>query len=375
MMNNKLPSVSHDSLRQRESGVTLIELMIAMVIGLFIIGTTLYVVQETQVTYRYNDHLAQIQEGGRFAVERIAHDVRMAGYNGCARTPPSQASLNGRGDSTITTRVLALPPAINPDTMQIPVQRFTQSSSSPSTAFTGNTVPNSDVLIIRGSSPSGVSIVGNTTPANAQFQISGNPDNFVQGDLLWVVDCTIGQAHLVRATTVGAGGGMVNIAHAANANSQATFRFRQSNNATVMRFTVTGYYLANSGRFDSAGQPIVSLFNARLTELQTTPPSFLVMPNSQRELVEGVQDMQVRYGLDVNDDNAVDQYEPTVLPGGAVDSFNAAAVQVRLLLQSTEVNITREPQAWTNLNGTPGALDRRMRQPFEVVATIRNRLP
>lgn len=358
---------------RKEAGVSLVELMIAMVIGLFIIGTTLYVVQETQVTYRYNDHLAQIQEGGRFAVERIAHDVRMAGYNGCARTPPSQASLDGRGDSGITTRVLALPPALNPATMRIPVQRFTQPSAS--TAFTGNTVPNSDVLILRGSSPSGVSIVGNTTPTNAQFQISSNPDNFAQGDLLWVVDCTIGQAHLIRATTVGAGSGMVNIAHAANANSQATFRFKQSNNATVMRFTVTAYYLADSGRLDRTGQPIVSLFSARLTELQTAAPTFVVVPNSQRELVEGVQDMQVRYGLDVDGDNAVDQYEPAVLAGGTVDPFNAAAVQVRLLLQSTETNITREPQAWTALDGSAGALDRRLRQPFEIVAAVRNRLP
>ena len=64
-------------------GVTLIELMIALVIGLLATGAMLKVYVDSSRLYRFNEGLARIQENGRFATEFIRRDARVAGFWGC----------------------------------------------------------------------------------------------------------------------------------------------------------------------------------------------------------------------------------------------------------------------------------------------------
>jgi len=69
-------------LRAKQLGFSLIELMIAMILGLFIIGGVLAVFIASSESFRNNDALSQVQENGRFALELIAHDLRNVGYKG-----------------------------------------------------------------------------------------------------------------------------------------------------------------------------------------------------------------------------------------------------------------------------------------------------
>ena len=68
----------------KQSGVTLVELLIAMLIGAFLVGGILQVFAGARQTYRVHDATSRMQEGGRMALEVLARDIRMADFWGCA---------------------------------------------------------------------------------------------------------------------------------------------------------------------------------------------------------------------------------------------------------------------------------------------------
>ena len=67
----------------KQSGFSLIEIMIALLIGVFLLGGMLQIFSVSQQTYRMQSNLARLQENGRFALDFLAHDIRMVGYWGC----------------------------------------------------------------------------------------------------------------------------------------------------------------------------------------------------------------------------------------------------------------------------------------------------
>lgn len=81
----------------QQAGMTLVELMIAMIIGLFMILGLLAVMSNNNANLQLNEGLGSVQENGRFALARLAQTVRLAGsYN--AQDP----ALNLAGiDSTV----------------------------------------------------------------------------------------------------------------------------------------------------------------------------------------------------------------------------------------------------------------------------------
>lgn len=64
----------------KQQGLTLIELMIALVISLLILAGLLTVYQSNKDASRTHDGLVQVQENGRFALDFLIRDIRMAGF-------------------------------------------------------------------------------------------------------------------------------------------------------------------------------------------------------------------------------------------------------------------------------------------------------
>ena len=65
-----------------KQGFTLIELMVAMVLGMLLMAVAIQIFVGNRDTYRFNSNLARVQENGRFAFDQIARVVRMTGYQG-----------------------------------------------------------------------------------------------------------------------------------------------------------------------------------------------------------------------------------------------------------------------------------------------------
>ncbi len=70
----------HRSRAQR--GLTILELMVAMVLGLMLMAVAIQIFIGNRDINRFNNNLARVQENGRFAFGQIARVVRMTGYQG-----------------------------------------------------------------------------------------------------------------------------------------------------------------------------------------------------------------------------------------------------------------------------------------------------
>src|SRR5690349_21428915 len=66
----------------RARGFSLIELMVALAIGSFLIAGAVYVYSQTRTTYTVNDSTARIQESGRYALSLMEPDIQLAGLYG-----------------------------------------------------------------------------------------------------------------------------------------------------------------------------------------------------------------------------------------------------------------------------------------------------
>lgn len=68
--------------KQRQSGFTLIEMMIAMALGLMITAGVISVFLSVKTSYTQNERIARIQENGRVALYLLAQDLRHANFWG-----------------------------------------------------------------------------------------------------------------------------------------------------------------------------------------------------------------------------------------------------------------------------------------------------
>jgi len=63
-----------------QGGLTLIEIMVALLIGAFLLAGVIQIFIANKQTYRVQENLSRIQENGRFAVDYLSRYIRMAGY-------------------------------------------------------------------------------------------------------------------------------------------------------------------------------------------------------------------------------------------------------------------------------------------------------
>ncbi len=328
------------------SGFGLVELMIAMTIGLILLGGIGYVFLGSQQTFRTQDNFSRIQESVRYALETVGVDVRMAGYAGCVNL----AAINPA--SPISVGVIANdPPAVGiGDALRGYVgATWTAPGAAPADWVAGTGV----LHIIRGSE-AGVTLTGNLTPTNANVQITGNPYNFAVGEALLVSNCET--ADMFRATTISSSGGTVTIPHSTAMNT-ANFTVNQyKNGAEVFRVISTTYYIATN----PAGNPA----------LYRRPEGGVA-----EELVENVEDIVMRFGIDTNNDFIVDSY---VAAGGVTNWRQVLTARVSMVFRSNSDNVATQNQSsyvveYTTVN-LP-ASDRRLRQVVTATYGLRNRLP
>jgi type IV pilus assembly protein PilW len=82
---------------RREAGLTLIELMVAMVLGLLVSAGIITVFMSTSKSNRVQTQLATLQESGRFAVTRIKNDLSMANGQYCTNSGGNAHPSTGGG--------------------------------------------------------------------------------------------------------------------------------------------------------------------------------------------------------------------------------------------------------------------------------------
>jgi type IV pilus assembly protein PilW len=72
----------------RQAGLSLIELMIAITLGLVLMTGVVQVFLSSKTVFSTQQAMSRIQESGRLAIDFMARDIRMAAYYGCYRPKP-----------------------------------------------------------------------------------------------------------------------------------------------------------------------------------------------------------------------------------------------------------------------------------------------
>lgn len=94
--------------RQYQAGVSLIELMIAITLSIFIAAALIALFINSKQSYRINENMSRLQENARFAVTFLSRDLRMADFRTCVtadRLGDAVSGANGtglNGSDTIT---------------------------------------------------------------------------------------------------------------------------------------------------------------------------------------------------------------------------------------------------------------------------------
>jgi len=178
----KIPS--HAS--QRQLGLTLVELMVALVLGLVVIGAVVNLFLTNRQTYRTTENLARMQENLRFAFELMARDVREAGATAC-------------GSTTVANVLKGTPPSWSWEGESL---RAYEDCNAVPTFPPSNCADGTPVLAISRASNSAEEVrVTDHDPAAATLTLSSTTGLDV-GDILFV--CKGSQAAIFQATDVNA---------------------------------------------------------------------------------------------------------------------------------------------------------------------------
>lgn len=66
--------------QQYQSGLTLVEIMIAMAIGVFLLAGLIQILMNTKQSFNVQDAVARLEENNRFALDTLSKNIRMSGY-------------------------------------------------------------------------------------------------------------------------------------------------------------------------------------------------------------------------------------------------------------------------------------------------------
>jgi type IV pilus assembly protein PilW len=352
----------HQSAHTRARGFTLVELMVAMTIGLIILAGVAQIFTSSRTTYVVQEGLARVQENGRFAMEFIAQDLRMAGYAGCvninqALNPDTGFSANNHLNGT------------DPATNFVPnehMQGYDYDTGSwdpvlPAGFFVaGEVQPNTDVVLVRRGSdnPIGVTPPYMPTPAGALHMAPGN--GLSLNDIVIVSDCENADIFQITGPDDPDVDGIINHNTGGTSPGNATKDLSKmyDGSAEVIALITRVYYIGTGAN----GAP--ALFRK---DMQGGS-----MPATGQELVQDVETMQILYGEDTDTDGNADIYR---LPVAVTDWSRVVSVRIGLLVRSPD-----EHGGDANTNTytvVPGGVfgpvnDRRQRRLFASTIQLRN---
>lgn len=308
---------------KKQHGLTLVEMMVAITISLIMLAGVVQIFVGNKQTYRVTEELSRVQENGRFLMDFLTREIRMADFWGCA---------NAATDVTNN-----LNPPNPPDTPAAhPVDPWVNDTIT----GTNNTGLNgSDTLTLQGAFGEGITIQTHTQ-AISSFTLSTINHGFNNGDLVIATDCE--KADVIEITN--ANPGVDNIVIAGLGSNDPNF-------GNVIR--PVGY--SSSGTLYRVKGVTYSIQTGASGE----PALFRNENGNNVELVEGVQNMQVLYGEDTDDNLTANRY----LVAGAAGQVMNNVVSIRITLTLITLrDLIRS-------DGTVGRINRT----YSTTASIRNR--
>ncbi len=316
-----------------ERGFSLVELMIALALGLFLTGVAITIVINNRQTFRTAENQARMQENARAAFEMMARDLRGAGGNPCGANQYTNVLNNNgavwwRNFNANGLRGFENSPA-----------GLLAAAGVPTGAGGVQPVANSDSLIALSGNVEEAFIVAshNAAATPPQFTLTTNHHGFGAGEILMVSDSI--QASIFEASNNPTGLNVVqhDAGGPAPGNSAASLGKTFENGAMISRYSSALWFVGANGRGGS------SLFRRRYDPASGTEVN--------DEIIDNATNLQLQY---VQRNSAV---TPATISSWInadgvnnwnfiLSGFRVEAVRVTLTLQSRDnVGINNAGQA------------------------------
>jgi prepilin-type N-terminal cleavage/methylation domain-containing protein len=274
---------------RREAGMTLIELMVALAIGLFLLLGAITVYLQSRQTFQVNESIARLQENGRFALDALEPDIRMGHFWGLTTRTNK---IQGRAAPGETTAIAVTNDC--GDNWSIDLDAGFEATNGSYAwdcgAFGDGAHASSDTLVVR------------RTAEEATAAPAANT--------LYIQSARFQDSQLFKGATVPAG--------------------YSTTTSETHELVVDGYYVSQSS---ALGDDIPSL---RVKKLGTGAAGPEV---TDEEVLPGVEDLQVQLGVDTDafgapNRGSIDRY---VNPGDAIlanPDVQVLAVRIWLRLRA-----------------------------------------
>lgn len=291
--------------RAGQRGVSLVELMVALTISLFILGGAASVFAKTRDLYRSNERSARLQEAARYAMSTIEADLRMANYWGLHSNPELVENAPGidSDDPAEPDPSYSLPSGLSSyattisscgSMWAVKLFRYVEASNNAyglDCAAFGTASGSSDQLTVRRASTDAIT-TGNLGATSGQLKLASS-----------------------RAR------GMLFTGTALPSGFTAPL--------SEVRAVISNSYYVDQDSDLTAGLP-----SLRRKSLGFTGGAPTI---TDEEVVPGIEDLQVALGVDMNGDQNVDYF---VDPDDGVPMGEAAvAVRVWLLVRSEQRDV------------------------------------
>jgi type IV pilus assembly protein PilW len=319
----------------KQLGISLVEVLVALVISLFLLAGIVQVYAGNKTAFRFTNALAEIQENGRFALETMSQDLRLAGEWGCIEFDSSDTS-------NINNTIPGSMPGYDSNFHDFVGEEAIEGTDGVT-----------DTIIVRGGRPGQANVESPFESAASNDLMITSNGNFGANDIILVARC--GANDLLIAAEADILGVVTNTPNPPGKSKLQLFGNKSQQfekDAMVIELQTVTYTIG----IGASGEP--ALFRQLFDQAAT-------------EMVEGIQDMQIRYGVDNSGDGFANQYLPA---SNALDYETVVSVRVQLLVRSVDDFVTEDAQTYTYNGATVTPADRRIRQNFSTTVALRNRI-
>lgn len=313
------PAATRRAHASRQRGFGLVEVMVALVLGLIVVGGAVVLLMTTRQANTTTENLSRVQDSVRTSFDLVSREVREAGSTPCDAQQATANVLHG---------AQVVPPTWWASWDE-PVRGYGGSTAFPGAAFgsaVGERVEGTSAILVRYGSPHDSIAVSSHVPATATFTMN-KPEHSVRVDDIVMV-CNYKHAAIFQVTAVDTSAGTVTHADTVSAPGNcskglglptvctATGKSYEFTPGSLFgRFVAVGWYIGNNGRASSGGRSL-----------------YRVTRTGAEEVADGVRDMQITYLLPAGTD---------YVAASSVTSWSEVlAVRFDITFESPETSVT-----------------------------------
>ena len=348
-------------MKRAQKGISLVELLVALVLGLVLITGISHLFLATNRTLTLQNELSRIQENARLAIDLLTTDIRSAGFTSCPLQSPLANNLlavneNRTWMTHFDKGVFGLD-AGNDTTSQIDTNAV------------------SEALVINSIDPEEGVIVSTHDPATATATLVSS-HKYDEGDLLAFISDDCDQVSVFRAGAdtqsnivthpASNTGNLANcISHlkgSFNCHTSAVQAQSMDHSGSLMApLNSYAYYIRNSNN-------IPTLYRKQAGEYTSGKAK------NAEALVEGIEDINILYGIDSDNDGTANQYHPAgTLELSSDDWKKVTSIKLELVARSLN-EVAPEPQSYFFAGERIEPEDNFIRRNFITTVQLRNRI-